>query len=98
MEEEGRNPESEGCDIRKNQPATAGFGNGRGPWVKESGEPLESGERQKKLVSPLEPPEGNTTLVNILILTQWYLFQTPDFQNYKVIICGFEPLICDNLL
>lgn len=42
-----------------------GFEDGRGPEAKEYGQPLET-QKSKRMDSPLEPPEGNWRVSNLL--------------------------------
>lgn len=54
--------ESERCDMKMSQTAIAGFeGRGQRTSTKGCRQPLEA-EKGKKMYSPLEPPEQNTTL------------------------------------
>ena len=65
------------CNLRNTPLAIAGFEDeGREPWAKECGKPLED-EKHKAMDPPLEPPERNLDLL-ALILAQWDLCQTSD--------------------
>lgn len=57
----------------------AGFQDGRGPWTKESGQPLEVG-KIKKTDTPQEPPKG-TKPADTSSLPQWDPFQTSNLEN-----------------
>lgn len=56
-------------------------------------------EKNKEMVFPVKPPEGDTVLPTLLFSAQWHRWNS-DLQNCKKIhLCCFKPfVVCGNLL
>ena len=81
-----------GMQHRKTSIATVDFEDGREPWTKKFGHPVEARGKKKKNGFFSKVSRKNATCADTLILAQWDSFQILDLQNSKIIcLYCFKP-------
>ena len=89
--EAGESVSIRGMQHRKTSMATVDFENGREPWTKKFGHPVEA-RKKKKNGFFSKASRKNATPADTLILAQWDSFQILDLQNSKIVcLYHFKP-------